>query len=77
MSNVEEQQFRRRPSGGLLDIVKKGYARDAGRPSASSVWTEVQVWFLIEPRLRALAHMDPSSRTASSSWVYLDANWSF
>jgi hypothetical protein len=33
----EEQQFRRQKSGGYLDIVKKGYARDADSRQRSAL----------------------------------------
>jgi len=64
-SNVEESQFRRTSSGGFLDIVKKGYARDAGQPSASSLGIGLRNTVLAPCRVTSMP-WDPSSLTASS-----------
>jgi hypothetical protein len=53
-SNVEESQFRRTSSGGFLDIVKKGYARDAGQLSASSLGIGLRSAVLAPRRARPM-----------------------
>src|SRR5262249_1232070 len=63
-------------SMGFIDIVKKGYARDAGPPRSDAVASRRSVPWCRTHRARSLCR-DLGSLTASRVRVYLDANWSF
>jgi hypothetical protein len=76
-SNVEEYGFAAHPSGAFLDIVKKGYAQDAGQ-DPRHLWAFEALWFVLGHKRECDEGRGiGSALTAHSGWVYLDANWSF